>query len=73
MQTYNDIPADTRHVMSVVSSRFFLIQPDGSLRRLNEYGKAIEWCWKQRAAALRAAGRDCAGVRVFDKETRTFI
>jgi len=67
------ISPETLRIMSVVSSRFFLVQPDGSLMRLNEYGKAIEWCYSQRAAALRNAKRNPGKAVVYDKETRTFL
>jgi len=52
--------------------RFFLIQPDGTIQRLNAYGKATLWVWSQKAAALRWARRS-HGARVWDRRTSRFV
>lgn len=70
--TTNNLPLETQRTIAAVTSRFFLIQPDGTIRRLNDFGKAIEWCSHQRATALRYAGRN-PGARVFDKATGRFV
>jgi len=64
---------ETVRIVGIVTSRFFVIQTDGTIRRLNEYGKAIEWCYNQKKAALRCMMRQHSGSKVWDKATASWV
>lgn len=63
---------ETSRAINIMTSRFFLIREDGTVDRLNEYGKAIDWCFKRRATALLHARRRL-GVWVYDKIEHRWI
>jgi hypothetical protein len=63
---------ETQRVLRLISARFFLISSDGTVKRLNACGKAIDWCFKRKATALHHAHRT-HGTRVWDSEKEQFV
>ena len=66
-----ELQAETRQTIARMPYQFFVIQPDGSIRYRNEHGIALDWVYRQRAAALRAAKRGKAAV--YDKTAGRFV
>ena len=57
---------ETNQTIERMKARFFLIQPDGSIRRRGE------WCFRQQANAVKSAAA-MPGVMVYDKEAAQYV
>ncbi len=54
-----------------VSARFFLIQPDGTIRHRDEFNRMTEFAFQRQSTAEKHAG--WVGARVWDKVLGRFV
>jgi hypothetical protein len=62
---------ETKRIVAGVDGRFFVIQADGSIRRVTERGTGLRWVFNQQGAA-EAAARN-SGASVYDKALSRFL
>ena len=61
----------TKQIIAGVGGRFFLINAEGEVARLNRCGKANVWVYATLARGIINAKRQ--GVRLFDKQAASFV
>lgn len=66
------LTTEAARTVAGVDGRYFLIQPDGSIKHKNSFDKHIVWVFDRKQSAESHASRQ-PGVRVWDKVTGAFL